>query len=133
VVNESIVFVKGKVDKKRETPSLLVNEVIPIADAVGPVDDGAAAEAERRPSARGVAGDRGDSAAAQGEFAAYMQTPGPMGKFVTLKLPSELSVKPTQNVADDLDRELGSGTAQFHGLGTRRQKNWRSSSCSRMR
>src|SRR5436305_6643133 len=34
VKNEAIVFVKGKVDKKRETPSLLVNEVIPISDAV---------------------------------------------------------------------------------------------------
>ena len=32
--SEAIVFVKGKVDRKRETPSLLVNEVIPLADAV---------------------------------------------------------------------------------------------------
>src|SRR5438270_2430034 len=34
VAMESIVFVKGKVDKKRETPSLLVNEIIPITDAI---------------------------------------------------------------------------------------------------
>ena len=30
VAAESIVFVRGKVDRKRETPSLLVNEVIPV-------------------------------------------------------------------------------------------------------
>ena len=30
---EKIVFVRGKIDKKRETPSLLINEVIPLEDA----------------------------------------------------------------------------------------------------
>jgi len=31
---ERIVFVRGKIDRKRETPSLLINEVLPIADAL---------------------------------------------------------------------------------------------------
>src|SRR5581483_7750658 len=34
VALESIVFVRGRIDRKRETPSLLINEVIPIADAL---------------------------------------------------------------------------------------------------
>ncbi len=32
---ENILFVRGKVDRKRETPSLLVNEVIPMSEAAG--------------------------------------------------------------------------------------------------
>src|SRR3954464_9597660 len=31
---ETIVFVRGKIDRKRETPSLLINEVLPINDAL---------------------------------------------------------------------------------------------------
>ncbi len=31
---DRIVFVKGKVDKKRETPNLMVSEIIPVTDAV---------------------------------------------------------------------------------------------------
>ena len=31
---EQIVFLRGKVDKRRETPGLLVNELFPIADAM---------------------------------------------------------------------------------------------------
>src|SRR5206468_9119258 len=34
VAAESIVFVRGKVDRKRETPSLLVNELVPISESV---------------------------------------------------------------------------------------------------
>ncbi len=35
VAVESIVFLRGKIDKRRETPSIVVNDVIPVADAVG--------------------------------------------------------------------------------------------------
>ena len=34
VGKEQIVFVKGKIDRKRETPNLMVNEIIPVADAI---------------------------------------------------------------------------------------------------
>ncbi len=33
ITAERIVFVKGKVDKKRETPSLMVSEILPVEAA----------------------------------------------------------------------------------------------------
>src|SRR5581483_3492150 len=40
IANESMVFVRGKVDRKRETPSILVNEVIPASEAAGRLTTG---------------------------------------------------------------------------------------------
>src|SRR5262249_50648628 len=34
VAMESIVFVKGKIDKRRETPCLIVNDMLPVSEAV---------------------------------------------------------------------------------------------------
>src|SRR5207253_813641 len=34
VAVESIVFVRGKIDRKRETPSILINDVLPIDQAI---------------------------------------------------------------------------------------------------
>ena len=55
VANESIVFVRGKVDRKRETPSLLVNEVIPIAEAAGRLTTAVARQARPDPPRAGRA------------------------------------------------------------------------------
>ena len=44
---ESICFVRGKVDKKRETPSLLINEILPVAEAAARLTTAAPAAATR--------------------------------------------------------------------------------------
>ena len=46
---EQIVFLRGKVDKKRETPSLIVNDLIPIEDAVARLTRGIKIEIDSSP------------------------------------------------------------------------------------
>ncbi len=48
VAAEEIVFLRGKVDKRRETPVIIVNDLIPISDSVSAPD--ALGEGGDRPS-----------------------------------------------------------------------------------
>jgi hypothetical protein len=58
----------------------------------------------------------------KGNLPVYVSVNTVDGKLVTLKLPSDLSIKPSHEVAGDLERLLGSGAVQFHGAGSKRQK-----------
>ena len=35
IAAEQIVFLRGKIDRRRETPSIIVNDVIPVEDSIG--------------------------------------------------------------------------------------------------
>jgi DNA polymerase III subunit alpha len=54
LANESILFVKGRIDKKRETPSLIVNDVIPIGEAMGRLTTAVAVKLDRTRHEPGV-------------------------------------------------------------------------------
>jgi DNA polymerase-3 subunit alpha len=123
IANESIVFVKGKVDKKRETPSILVNEVIPIAEAMAKLTTSMLVKFDpTRHAADVVQQTMPLFKQHRGNLPVYVQVPAAAGQMVTLRLPSDLSVKPMQALAEELERLLGTGCVQFHGGGTRRQK-----------
>ncbi|HEV7299456.1 MAG TPA: DNA polymerase III subunit alpha [Tepidisphaeraceae bacterium] len=118
---EAIVFVKGKVDRKRETPSLMINEVTPVKDAIGklttdiglkidPVKHAPDTLAQLKPIL----------AAHKGPMKVYLQVPTAKGRVVVwLK---ELAVRPSKNLKDDLDRLLGAENVLFNGAGARRMK-----------
>ncbi len=55
LANERIVFVRGKVDKKRETPCLIVNDVIPIDVAIEKLTTSIGVKFEGAPSRPGCA------------------------------------------------------------------------------
>jgi DNA polymerase-3 subunit alpha len=123
VKNESIVFVRGKVDRKRETPSILVNEVIPIAEAVGrlttvvvlrldPARHPPEVVTQLEPLLKRHKGNT--------EVRLHV-TVSPTRK-VSMRLDRERFVRPTQELVDEMELLLGGGAVQLCGAGTRRRQ-----------
>jgi DNA polymerase-3 subunit alpha len=126
VAAESIVFVRGKVDRKRETPSLLVNEVIPVADAVGRLTTAVAIKLDAMRHSQEVAAQLDPLLRRhKGNVEVYLQVtvnaPGATQK-VTMRLDRDRFVKPARDLVDDLELLLGGGAVQLCGAGTRRRK-----------
>jgi hypothetical protein len=58
-----------------------------------------------------------------GKTPVFVQVPLDSEKNLILKFPGELSVRPTKALQEDVERLLGSGTAEFKGAGSRRRRN----------
>jgi DNA polymerase III alpha subunit len=123
VAAEAIVFVRAKVDRKRETPSLLINEVLPIADSVSKLTTAVALKLD--PSLHGskeVAELEAVLKRHQGNTEVYLQVSAGPARKVVMRLDRERSVRPTPQLVDDLEMLLGGGSVQLCGAGTRRRK-----------
>ena len=125
--NESILFARGKIDKKRETPTLILNDVIPIADAnarlttaVALKIDGTRHDVSLVPQMKPLLQKH------RGNIRVYLQiaTTDAAGdsKKVTMQLSRDLQVRPAKDLVDDLEMLLGSGSVQLMGDGSRRLK-----------
>jgi DNA polymerase III subunit alpha len=123
LAKENVCFVRGRIDKKREVPSLLVNEVIPIADAIGRLTTAVAIKLDPTRHTPEVAGELEEVFRRhKGGVEVFLQVAtGPESKVV-MRLDKERFVRPTCELADDLEMLLGSGSVQFCGLGTKRLK-----------
>ena len=123
VANESIVFVRGKVDRKRETPSLLINEVIPVSEAVGRLTTAVAIklDAQRHGS---EAAEQLEEVLRQhrGNSEVYLQVQVTPTQRVTMRLDRERYVKPTSALVDAIDQLLGGGSVTMCGAGTKRNR-----------
>jgi DNA polymerase-3 subunit alpha len=120
---EKILFVRGKIDKKRETPSLLINDVIPIDDARPKLTTDVVLKLDStRHDADKLRQLKPLLAQHKGNLSLYIQSESADGKKVTMKLPKDLSVRPTRALVEELDAMLGSGSVQLVGAGTRRIK-----------
>jgi len=123
VTAESIVFVRGKVDRKRETPSLLVNEVIPIAESISRLTTAVALKLDPLRHAPDVVAQLEPLLKRhKGNTEVFLQVATTPTQKVTMRLDRERSVRPTATLVDDLEMLLGSGSVQLCGLGTRRRK-----------
>jgi hypothetical protein len=119
LVPERIVFLRGKVDKRRETPCLMVNDIIPVDAAI-----------EKLTTSIGVKLDRGGrydfsqlKAVMQkhaGKKELFVQVQTADGTKVSLKVNGELGVRVTRDLVDDLEMLLGNGSVQLGGDGQRR-------------
>ncbi len=122
VAAESIVFVRGKVDKKRETPSLLINEVIPIEDAVNRLTTGLMLKLDpTRHSADMLPQIKPLLMKYKGNSDVYCQVPSPAG-MVSIRLDRSVGVRPTKAMEEDLQMLLGNEAVQLLGAGTKRIK-----------
>ena len=120
---EQIVFLRGKIDRRRETPSVVVNDVIPINDAIGKLTTslGLTLDPTRHPPA--ITGEL-DSLLRKhkGNAEVYIQVSTGPNRRVVMRLDRERFVKPTLELKQDLERLLGGDAVQFSGAGTRRKK-----------
>jgi DNA polymerase-3 subunit alpha len=123
LANESILFVKGRIDRKRETPSLLVNDVIPIADATARLTTAVALKLDRtRHDAALIPQMKPLLQKHKGNIRVYLQIASENAQKVTMQLSRELQVRPAKDLLDDLEMLLGSGSVQLMGDGSKRLK-----------
>ena len=120
---ERIVFVKGKIDRKRETPSLLVNDVLPIEVALEKLTTNVGVKLDRtRHSTDTLAELRKllDSHVGRNEF--YIQVPTLDGKKLSMSVGKEKGVRISKTLIDDLSTLLGADSLMLAGEGSRRQR-----------
>ena len=123
---DEIVFVRGKVDKRRETPCIVVADVIALSEAVGRLTTSVLLELDHgrhRPEA--MAQIKPLLAQHAGTIQVYAKVAMGSGPTVLLKLGPDCAVKPSRAMIDALDRVLGPGGVQVHGAGSMRIKRMR--------
>ncbi|HEV2293296.1 MAG TPA: DNA polymerase III subunit alpha [Tepidisphaeraceae bacterium] len=123
LTSERIVFVKGKVDRKRETPSLMVNDVLPIEAAVEKLTTNIGVKLDRRrhpddvlPQLAVVLGNH------PGKKDFFIQVATSDGKRVSMRIGGERGVRITKALVDDLQQLLGSESLMLAGEGSRRAR-----------
>jgi DNA polymerase III alpha subunit len=120
---EKIVFLRGQIDRKRETPSIRVNDAIPVEEAISrlttslgltldPIRHAPEITAELDPLLRRH----------KGNTEVYVQIATNPNQRVIMRLDRERFVKPSPALKDELDQLLGADCVQFSGAGTRRRK-----------
>jgi DNA polymerase-3 subunit alpha len=123
---EQIVFVKGKVDKKRETPSIMVNEILPIDAAVDKLTTALILKLDRaRHTLEHIEAARSIIKANKGTLPVFVQTQVNLGaeeKMVTFRVNNELGAKISRTLVDDLRAKLGNEGVDLAGAGSKRKK-----------
>jgi len=120
---ESIVFVRGKVDKRRQKPGLVANDVIPIEHAPAKLTTAVKVQLSVSQDASDIVPKLKTVLAKHaGGTEIYLQAPASDGSVVILRLDRQWYVRPTGQLKTDLESILGQGTVQMAGPGTRRQK-----------
>jgi DNA polymerase III alpha subunit len=129
VESDALIFIKGKVDTRRETPSIVVNEMFPIAEAVGKLTESVALRLEAgrhgpdlmaqiKPILLKHRGGGAGAAAAQ----VYIQVSMPDARKVTLRVGRDYAVKVDDTIVGELERVLGPNTVKLAGKGIQRLK-----------
>jgi DNA polymerase III subunit alpha len=120
---EHIVFIRGKVDRRRETPCLVVNDVIPIESAIEKLTSSMGVKLEPPRHGIDVVKPLRDVLGKHpGKRELFVQVSASGGRKVSLKVNGEHGVRITRELVDDLELVLGSGAVQLSGEGSRRMK-----------
>lgn len=120
---ERIVFLRGKVDKRRETPSIIVNDMIPIEEAAGKLTTALLIKLDpQRHTPQTLEELKTLLASARGGTPVFVQVPVNGSQQATVRLDNALFIRPTSDLAGDMERILGPGQAQLCGPGTRRRQ-----------
>ncbi|QOV89034.1 DNA polymerase III subunit alpha [Humisphaera borealis] len=123
VANESIVFVRGKIDRKRETPSLLINEVLPISEATARLTTTVAIKLDSMRHTTDLA-EKIETILRKhkGNCEVYLQVATSPQQRVIMRLDRERFVKPSGDLIADLELQLGGDSVMMCGAGTKRSK-----------
>jgi DNA polymerase-3 subunit alpha len=120
---EQIVFVRGKIDRRRETPCLVVNDVTPVSEAVRKLTTAIAVKVNRGHGELESVGKLAPLLKQHaGNLRVYLQVETDQAQKVLIQLGKDLSVRPSQKLVDEVEHLLGDGSVQLRGEGARRLK-----------
>lgn len=118
---ESIVFVRGKVDRKRETPCLVVDDIITIDEAIQKLTTGLLIKLDReKHSPQVVSQIKPILGQSKGGTPVYIEMAVNGSQQAMIKLSADLFIKPSLTLRQDLESLLGNGQAILCGAGTKR-------------
>ncbi|MGA3067050.1 MAG: DNA polymerase III subunit alpha, partial [Tepidisphaeraceae bacterium] len=120
---EQIVFIKGKIDKRREAPGLLVNELLPIEEAISKLTSDVKVQIDVADSGSILADLKPVLARHRGRVKTFLQIPAQGIKKALIRLDEQWYLRPTRAMVDELQTALGArGRVELAGEGTRRLK-----------
>jgi DNA polymerase-3 subunit alpha len=120
---EKIVFMRGKVDKRRETPSIIVSDMIPIEQAAGKLTTALLLTLDPpRQSVQTLEQLKPLLESSRGGTPVFVQVPANGSQLATVRLDNSLFIRPTDELAEGLRRLLGDKQVQLCGAGTRRRR-----------
>lgn len=120
---ESICFVKGKIDRKRETPCLIVNDVIPIHEAISRLTTAVLIKLDAtRHNTQVISAVKPILGQFKGNTDVYAQLLDQESRKITLRFSNEYRIKPGQELIDHLEQLLGNGSVDVVGEGRKRLK-----------
>ena len=121
IEEERIVFIKGRVDRKRETPSLQINEVMPVEEALAKLTTSLVLKLDEKKHKDDVVESLLPVITQHaGRTPLWASVAGEEGKTITLRMGSDFQIRPTKAAVEELERVLGSGGVQIYGAGSKR-------------
>ncbi|MGD0138799.1 MAG: DNA polymerase III subunit alpha [Tepidisphaeraceae bacterium] len=122
IAAEQIVFIRGKVDKRRETPGVIVNELVPIAEAMSRFTRCVKVEIDRVEGAIETLKQlKSVLAKHNGNCQTFLSVPAPGEKRALIVLDKQWSIRATPELKQELEFVLnGQGRVELAGDGTRR-------------
>jgi DNA polymerase III subunit alpha len=121
LTKESIVFVRGKVDKRREKPGLIGSDIIPLEEASTCLTTAVRLDMPARANAEMVEQLKPMLTRHKGFVEVYVQASASDGRSVMMKLDRQWWVRPAGEMIKDLESLLGPGSVQLAGAGSRRR------------
>jgi DNA polymerase-3 subunit alpha len=121
---EQIVFLRGKVDKRREVPGILVNELFPIADAMPRLTRWVRVQIDQIEGAAALLNElKPILTKHKGNCQTSLNVPASGSKRAKIDLDSMWSVRATAAIKEELEYALdGHGRVEFEGAGTLRAR-----------
>jgi DNA polymerase-3 subunit alpha len=116
LAKESIVFVKGKVDKRREKPGLVAADIIPLADASGRLTTAVRLDLTHHAGPDILPSLKAALTRHKGSIPVYVQANTSDGRSVMMLLERECSVRPSAELVRELESLLGDGRVQLAGV-----------------
>lgn len=122
IAEEQIVFLRGKIDRRRETPGVIVNDLFPIADAMSRLTRWVRVQIDQIDNATRILNElKPLFAKHKGNTQTSLTVPADGSRRATINLDRTWSVRPTSAMKDELEYALnGHGRVIFGGDGTMR-------------
>ncbi len=121
---EQIVFLRGKVDKRRETPGVIVNDLFPIADAMPRLTRWVRVQIDQIKGAAALLNElKPILTKHKGNCQTSLTVPAAGSKRARIDLDPAWSVRATPAIKEELEYALnGHGRVEFEGAGTLRAR-----------
>lgn len=132
VRNESVVFIRGRLDLRREPPSIVISDMIPIDQAPLRLADSVAIRLDERHQDEHTMEElRRLLSQHRGDCNVYLEVVSTDQSVTRVRADSSFSVTPDTSFAETIAEFLGEGHLSFNAIGPRKRsfrnggRNWR--------